>query len=422
MQDYKILLRNKNFTLIWSSQLLSQLAINIMNFILLVKLFEATGSSITTAMFWVAYAIPTLIVGPIAAVTADIYDRRKTLMYSNFLQASVIMLYTFIYDLSFFLPFLVVIAYSLLNQFYVPAEASSLPALVKKKQLAHANGLFFLTQQAALIVGFGVAGFLKTSLGFQNSLILCSSFLYLAFIAVSLLPKMRPKRKRSQKISAEIADYFRKILEGYYFIRNNSKILAPLTILLTLYALLIIIAVLTPAAAQEIFAIGANSAGVSLIVPVGIGAVTGAIFVPKMLKSRIRKKVLMENFMLVASILMLVFGLVIPLVSANLKLIFGAIIIALLGFSYVAILIPAQTFVQEATPNRLRGRVFGNFWFIATIVAMIPVIFSGVLSDLFGVRALITLIGVAALIMFVFSKKYGERAVQNKPIFGRRKS
>ena len=91
--------------------------------------------------------------------------------------------------------FAVVLAYSFLNQFYVPAESASLPSVVSKEKLMKANSLFFLTQQLAVVVGFGFAGIIEKLIGFEGSLILSSVMLFIAFLSVYLLPNMTPHKK-----------------------------------------------------------------------------------------------------------------------------------------------------------------------------------------------------------------------------------
>ena len=86
---------SRNFKLLFISQILSQVTVNMMNFLLLARLFEATGSSIATSLLWVSYALPTIFFGPIGAGIVDLVSRRKTLIITNFLQALVIFLYIF---------------------------------------------------------------------------------------------------------------------------------------------------------------------------------------------------------------------------------------------------------------------------------------------------------------------------------------
>lgn len=417
ISDYKFLFKNRNFLHIWTSQILSQLAVNILNFMILVKLFETTGSTIATSMVWVAYAIPAMIVGPFASATLDMTDKRKVLMLSNVLQSLVILFYSFTYEGRLFLPYGIVMTYSMLNQFYLPAETATLPTIVSKKNLPQANSLFFLSQLAALIIGFGAAGLLKIAFGFETSLYICSVMLFLAFISVSFLPKMSVEESVPRDLEKAFFKYFEKISEGYRFIRGNSRVLAPFLILITLNSAMLIVAVSTPAFADDIFGAEASSAGILLIVPAAIGGLIGAVLIPKLLKTGVRKRYIMQTSMLAATITLITFALVIPHVSGYQKYIFGVLSIVVLGLSFVGILIPAQTFLQEVTPANFRGRVFGNFWFISTVVSVIPVLFSGAFSEIFGVRALLTVMGLFSLLMLFLSRKYGGRAIENKPLF-----
>jgi MFS family permease len=234
MKDFKPLIRNTKFIRLWSSQVLSQLTINIMNFLLLIRLYERTGSSIATSFLWVAYALPAILVGPIAAASVDLFDRKKMLVIANLMQSLTIFIYAFLHESSFFLLYGIVVTYSFFNQFYVPAEAASMPSLVKKKYLPQANGLFFLTQQAAMILGFGFAGLLNHTIGFHYSLYLCSFFLFLAFISVGFLPTMNTRDKMPKNFEKALLKFFTRMIEGYRFIKENRSIFLPFTLMMGL--------------------------------------------------------------------------------------------------------------------------------------------------------------------------------------------
>ena len=68
---------SRNFKLLFISQILSQVTVNMMNFLLLARLFEATGSSIATSLLWVSYALPTIFFGPIGAGIVDLVSRKN---------------------------------------------------------------------------------------------------------------------------------------------------------------------------------------------------------------------------------------------------------------------------------------------------------------------------------------------------------
>ncbi|KKP47018.1 MAG: hypothetical protein UR39_C0006G0032 [Candidatus Woesebacteria bacterium GW2011_GWA1_33_30] len=393
-----------NFYRLWVSQILSQVTVNMMNFLLLAKLFNATGSSIATSLLWVSYALPAIFFGPIGAGVVDLVSRRKTLIITNFLQAVVIFLYIFGHNYSVFLLFAVVLAYSFLNQFYVPAENASLPSLVSKEKLTKANSLFFLTQQLALVIGFGFAGIIEKLIGFEGSLILASSLLFIAFLAVYLLPKMQPKKELPQNWEDLIKIFFDHLIDGYKFIKNKKTILYPIVLLFSIQVGLAIITANLPSIASEILNVSTSYVGLLVVVPAGIGAVIGSLFLSKLLKIGWRKKKIIDLSLAILglSVLGLVFG----------KLASTPILVVLVGIGFVGVNIPTLTFLQENTPEWLRGRVFGNLWFLITIATIFPVMFSGVISEFFGVKTLLTILSLGVILILMYSLKNGQKLIE----------
>jgi MFS family permease len=375
-----------------------------MNFLLLARLYQATGSSIATSLLWVSYALPTIFFGPIGASVADLTSRRKTLMITNFLQSLVIFIFIFTHTYSLFLLFAVIIIYSFLNQFYVPAEMASLPSIVPESKLAKANSMFFLTQQLSLIVGFGAAGLIENWIGFNGALILCSSLLFIAFISVSLLPKLNPAVKVPKNWEDLIKVFFEHILEGYRFIKKMKSVLYPLGLLFVIQVGLTIVTANLPVIASEILKVPTNLAGLYIVVPAGIGATIGTVLINKLVKNKWRKKLMIEIGlgMLGLSVLGLVYG----------NLYIAPIFVVLVGVGFITVNIPTLTFLQEVTPEWLRGRVFGNLFFLITISTIFPVIFSGVISEFFGVKTLLTILAVGVILILAFSVRKGQKLIQ----------
>ena len=410
--EYKSLFRNRKFVYLWVSQILSQLAIQIMNFLIIVRLFETTGSTIATSLIWIAYALPAMMVGPFAAAWVDFLDRRLVLVLSNLFQFLVLIAYAFTFNRYFFLSYAVVLFYSLFNQFYVPAEAASLPALVNKKNLPQANGLFFLTQQASIILGFGTAGLLSEVVGFKISFLILSAFLLVAFVSSSFLPTLKVRSIVGKRLDINVAKFFGKIGEGYNFIKGNLSILMPFLLLASLHVAISIVSVNLPIMAKDIIGINPNLAGVAIVFPAGLGALAGITLIPRYLK-KLRKKELIEKSLIVVSLSLWLVIFLVPELMQGLKVIAAGILFVFIGAAFVGIIIPAQTYLQEKTPRHLLGRVFGNFWFIATIATIFPVLFSATISEIFGVRMLFFLIGLTTLIAYVYSTKKGQYILEN---------
>jgi len=413
MNDFKPIIKNKKFRYLWISQVLSQVTINIMNFVLLVKLFTETGSTIATSLLWVSYALPAMLIGPFAAASVDMFDRRKVLMVTNLAQSVSIFLFALGSTEAVFSLYGLAMIYSFFNQFYVPAEQASLPSIVKKDDLAHANGLFFVTQQTSIIIGFGVGGILNQFLGFQNTLFLGSALIFFAFLSVTFLPSMKTVKEFKWRIEEALIGFFREILEGYRFIKKHRKISLPILILLSFHVSLIIIVVNVPVITTDILNLPVNLAGVALVIPAGIGTLIGSVSYPKLLKKGLRKRKLIESSLKLLLIALLILNFSTIFLGSLMKVVVGAITITLIGFSFVGIIIPSQTFLQEHTPKDFRGRVFGNFWFLSTIATVFPMMFSGVVTEYLGIRMLIILLIIGGFYLLVFSKAKGDYLLSN---------
>jgi MFS family permease len=411
MEDFKVLIKNSKFRSLWISQMLSQLTINLMNFLIITRLYTVTGSSIATSLLWLAYALPAIFFGPIGAASVDLLSRRKTLMVTNLMQALSVFGFIFTHESNFFLLYVVVLLYSFFNQFYIPAESSSLPSIVSKKYYPHANSLFFITQQASIILGFGVAGVLLGFLGFTGSLILCSIFLFIAFISVSFLPEIKPRKKIPEAFDKLLLTFFRTIYDGYKYIKENKTILYPILLLLGVQVSLAMVIVTLPLVATQILKVSVNLAGLLIVVPAGIGALIGSLLISRNLKKSWRKKYVIESSAALLALGLFFIVFLIPYLNVTLRVILEPIFMVIMGMGFVGMTIPTITFLQESTPTWLRGRVFGNFWFLSTIATVFPVLLSGVLTEFFGVRALLIFIMVAALFVFYFSKRHGQKII-----------
>ena len=413
LKEFKPVLLNKQFRYLWISQITSQLSINIMNFVFLIWLFDKTGSALSTSFLWVAYSLPAILVGPFASATADIVDRRKMLIVANFLQGLTILIFAVAHPENIFVLFEVVFIYSLLNQFYVPAESASVPTLLPKERFAQGNSLFLLTQQGSMVLGFGVAGFLLALLGFETTLLLCSLLLFIAFLSTLFLPKMVPGYDAPQTFELAVTGFFGKILEGYKFIKGERNILAPFSLLIIFQVLVQVAVIAVPSIAKDLLNLSLYTTGIYILVPAGGGAIVGVLSLPRLIARGWRKKKVIENSLLLLGIFLFLFTFVIPLLPYSVRVISTFISFAIIGLTFVGVVIPSQTFLQESTPRDLRGRVFGNYWFLVTAASVLPVIFSGSIIEALGIRILILMFSVLGISAYFISRRFGDDFLNN---------
>ena len=398
------------------SQLLSQLTIQIITFLLIVRLFNHTQSTIATSFLWLSYALPAIFIGPFASAAIDLLSKKKVLMLTNFIQSIIIFIYSLIFSKSIFLLFGAVLFYSIVNQFYLPAELSTLPSVVKSNSLAKANGLFFITQQASLFAGFSIASPLGRFVGFKYSLYICSIFLFLAFLSVCFLSDIKKGIFVFKNIEDSFSEYFTQIINGYNYIKKNKTVLYPLLLLLGTQMCLSIVIVNLPVIAQELIKIKIENAGSHIVLPAGLGAIIAAFSIPKYLDKGIRKIILIKRSIFLLSLCLILIAFLIPELPIKLILWVSIFLIILFGYAFVGIVIPTQTFLQEKTPIKFRGRVFGNYGFLLTIASVFPIILSGTLTELLGIKTLSFIIGSLFLIFLIYISRLPKNAVFEKEI------
>src|SRR5258708_10280376 len=399
MKEFKKLLKNYKFVALLISQVLSQFTFNILSFLILIKLFQETGSTIATSFVWIAYALPAIIVGPIAAAFVDFVDKKLVLMITNLLQAVAVLVYAILlYKNLVFLPYAIVFMYSFLNQFYVPAEAAALPMFVAEDFLPQANSIFFITQQSSLIIGFGLAGIFEAVLGFRITVVLMSLLLFVGFVSASFLPSRKPGNKLAHDFEKRVSGFFDEIIEGYRFIRDTSKILLPFLLLLGLQVIIAVIVTNLPRIATDVLVVPVSQSGIFIMLPAGIGAVIGTLIISRLLSNKYKKGNLIFISMLLFTFIIGVATILLPFVTMPLvRILFGAIMFVVVGFSVVGVLVPSITYLQEETPEKLFGRVFGNFWFLTTIATVLPILFSATITDLLGIRWLLLFLSLLTL-------------------------
>lgn len=398
----KSITQNKNFIKLWTSQALTTTSLNIVNYALLLQLFNKTNSTLAASFLWLAYSLPVLLVGPFAATVVDLINRKKLLMITTLLQSGIVLLFLPVTD-KFFLLYAVMFLYSFSSQFYLPSESATLPSIVGKEQLPEANGMFLLTKEMGLLIGYGSAGFLSKFLGIHPTFVLCSVLLFIAFISVTRLPNYKSERKIN--LEQDLSHFFEKVADGYKFIKNNKHVLYPILLIAGGEIGLVIIGVNIPALAKEILNIPVEDAALYIILPGILGAVIAVTAIPKILKRGLRKLRMIRTALFILTCCLFVIGTALVTIPYSLRFIVLPIICFITGIGYIGVQVPAQTFLQETTPQDFMGRIWGNLWFLTTLATIVPMIFSASITEFLGANTLFILLAIGVGFVYLFTTK-----------------
>ena len=396
-------LHNPNFVKLWVSQICTVLGINIVNYILLLQLYKNTNSTLAASFLWIAFSLPVLLVGPFASTIVDLVNRKKLLTITTLLQCLTILLFL-LPGQRYFLIYAIMFIYSLFSQFYGPSESATLPIIVSKEDIAEATGIFLFTGQVGRLLGFGIAGFLAIFIGFHPTLIACSMLLGIAFLSVLSLPIIHIKKPIN--VEQDLSHFFGKVVEGYQYIKNNRYVLQPLLLSSGSEITMLIIAITIPALAKEIINIPPEDAALYVIIPAMFGAMTGIFSFSRLLRRGVRKIVLIKQALLGLVISFFVIGVVLERIPMTARLILLPVIAFVAGMSFTGIQVPSQTYLQETTPKDMLGRLWGNLWFMMTIITIIPMFLSATLTEFLGVHTLFIILGFGIFAVYLYIKNH----------------
>ena len=388
----------KDFLKIWGSQVFSQVTINVVNFMIILRIFEATRSTVAISLVWVFYAIPAILLGPFSGTIIDLFPKRRVLMVTTIAEAVIILCYLLVKQ-QIWPIYSVIFMYSLVNQLYIPAEASTLPWTVEKRLLPAANSLFLFTLYGSFLLGFGLAGPLVKFVGQELPFIIASFFLFSASLLVSRLPDERKEKKLK-----DIQAIWDQAKEGYSFIREHKTVLFPLLLLVFAQVGISILVILAPSFVTGFLGVDLRDAGPLFVFPLGFGAILWVYGVNRLLLKGVRKKKLISFGLGLAGILLLVLALFLPLLGAF-RALAAASVSFMLGVSVVSLLIPVQTLIQESTPEEFRGRVFGVLGFAITLASILPVLLTATIADIIGVNYVLAIIAFLTLFVAFYSAK-----------------
>ena len=163
------LLRRRDFGLLWAGGLISETGDWFLLVGLPVWVLQITGSSLVTATVFLVGLLPGLVVGPLAGVLVDRWDRRRTLVAVSLAQAAFLLPLLAVDGRErLWIVYLVMAVEAALAQLNDPARNALVPTLVPKDDLVGANALIGLNTNVARLAGSPLGGILVEVAGVNS--------------------------------------------------------------------------------------------------------------------------------------------------------------------------------------------------------------------------------------------------------------
>jgi MFS transporter, DHA3 family, macrolide efflux protein len=218
------------FAAIWTASLVSSVGSALSGFVLGVWVLQTGGSVTAFALVMLAGMLPPVLLGPVAGVVVDRFDRRVVLVTADALSALVTgatALLTLAGELSIAQVYLATALTSVCGVFHFTAYQAITPLLVPQRHLGRANGLMQVSM-AVQIAAPAVAGALLPAIGLAGVLLIDVVTFGIAMVVLLAvrLPRslLRPEEKGLEE--AQRPALRADLGHGWRYLRARPALLA----------------------------------------------------------------------------------------------------------------------------------------------------------------------------------------------------
>jgi MFS family permease len=295
-------------------------------------------------------------------------------------------------------------AISIVSSFFSPAQGVAIRSAVPLHGLRSANALMQQVMFGMRIIGPAIAAFMVAYLGASSCYILDSvSFVGSACLIASVVflksEKAAPKPAAAGENTSAIGKIWLDMKQGISFIFHHAALFF---VILAMAAGMFVIGCFGPLIAIYVRdSLHASTKMFGIVSPmIGLGMLLGVNGL-----NTLGKK--LSNTLLVYSGLC---GIAVGLVILTLLPHIWSTLVGnfIIGIAVAAIIVPAQTLFQQATPPELLGRVGSTFMSIIFAAQISGLVLSGVLTQYMGVRRVFALCAVMLVVLIAVGKLWME--------------
>jgi MFS family permease len=382
--------RSRNYRLYFFGQSLSLIGTWMQRTAVYWLVYEISDSALILGITVFCAQFPSFVFSILGGVVSDRYNRFRVLLATQFaslIQAVALALLVYHGNYELWHILLLTAALGSINAFDVPARQAMVYDMVDHKDhLPNAIALNSSMVNGARLVGPALSGIVLERFGPE----ICFLSNGLSFVAViiSLLLMRLPPFTAAKRKTTVVAD----LTEGFSYLATTSEISKVMLMLAGISLLALPFVTLLPVYAREIFHGDASTFGL-LNSFVGMGAVSGALFLASLKPGADLKKVLFRCTLLFA------FGLIAFSYMRSFPL--ALLFITIAGFGMMAQTTLSNTLIQTIVAPSMRGRVIS--YYAMAFFGMQPIggLLVGGAAHVIGAPLTLLLQGIATLMIGV---------------------
>lgn len=216
------LMRNRNYALLWSGQLVSEMGNRFHWVAVSLWIYSLTSSAVAVSFAVASMFVGTLLVSIWAGVIVDRMDRRRILIAADLVRAVLTAAIPTLvkFDVTLRLLYLDLVLISIASAFFRPAVFSVVPAVVSRAQLLQANSFFSAMDTASDLGGPILAGVLAQRFGYPILLYLDAVSYVLSSLCIMAM-SIRSRRELREG-SFGLRMIWKGVGEGLHYVRRDS--------------------------------------------------------------------------------------------------------------------------------------------------------------------------------------------------------
>jgi MFS family permease len=393
VHDMLAVLRQRNFALLWFAGLISITGDWTLNVVLPFYVYQMTGSALATGLMFMVRTLPGVLLGSIAGVFVDRWDRKWTMVAVNLFATLLVLLLVTVKSASgLWIVYLVAFIESSSMQFFIQAEKALLPRLVEEKHLVTANSLGALNTNLGMFIGPAIGGALMGLTGLTGVVILDSASYFVAGVMIILIswsPEKNLKKPETPDALKAWLDIWRDWVDGLRLAKRNRAIatvfVAAAVAMLgegIIQALLVLFVKLLKGGAVELGWLYSFR---------GLGGLLGGLIFGRIGTAVQPHRIF--PWTLAGMGLFLLIMVNIPV------LILALIMLCLIGILAIGANVTSTTMLQNSAPNEYLGRIFGVLGMVSSLMILLGQGTASTLASRWGIVVLLNIAGG----LYVFS-------------------
>jgi MFS family permease len=383
-------MRHRNYRLYWAGQLVSLIGTHMQRAAQAWLVLTLTGDPLVLGLLVAAQFGPVLLFGLFGGVVADSLPKRRTLLITQTIAmalALTLAVLTATGTAQVWQVLLLAILLGITAVVDMPTRQSFVMEMVGRDDVVSAVALNSAVVNGAKVIGPAVAGLTIAAFGvpvafFANTL---------SFVAViaGLLAMRADELKTVPRatLPRSVGAIFANLAEGLRYVLHTRHVLVALAVVGLVSTAGMNFQVLIPPLARDVLSAGASGFGF-LMAAAGLGSITSALILAFRGRPRL-------GAILVAGLLL---GLLEVGLATSRSLPLSLAFMFTIGLASVAMTMNANTLIQIAVPDHLRGRVMAVY--VTVFVGSTPVggLIFGAIAGALGTTTSLLIGGLASAV------------------------